>query len=460
MVVKKIFLYIIYQYKNQFRKMSLKSKIFFALDYLDAFINPIFFSAIFFILNPSDSIIIFASIVPYFFNIVNRLESTKNIILKDNYAKSFQLVGMTKREYILGLDNINALPAIISNLSFSLFILFITFHQYSNIFIINLGYQVVFIVLLPIFILVRSLLVGINQKVLVILSKVCSYQVFVLILAISRIGKININQFGIAILLYCLFIILMISQMIKIITSRKRRNKGSLLITELKIALQESNFSISSLLFLVVIWVFLASYLMLEFRKSFSRPQYNNSFTIIGLAYTYIPLIILSFIHTGLAYCYGYDLEGLRMRTERYLGDFISHKIKYKLRISYLLSLIPYGAFGIVFILFLKLTEVERMKYFLAYSLGLALQPMTFFVGTLLFPNYHRSMFDFEQRMSNASLIFGFIFSSIIALGSSYYVWESESAISTYILLPIVIDIAIFVICKVIVKKKKIELKR
>ncbi|MBM7643584.1 hypothetical protein [Streptococcus loxodontisalivarius] len=458
MDMKRVLLYSYYQIQNQLRGMSLTLKAFWVLDWFDSFLQPLFFALIFFVVNPSNQMIFFFGFLPLLFNSVNGLDVTQRILSDRASKRSFQLVGFSEKEYARGNDIVSSMRVFLSNLIYSLTILLISYFQYPQLFLPILLIDLCLLAIQPLVFIWRYHLLAIPGNLLTLVSKFLTFQtmtIVVLIINIRRLLDVDSRLFVLVALL-CLLVLGLVFFLKRLIVKAEVTNAP--LLMEFKIALNENGSAPLAILLIPIACLFLAIYLTVKIRTEIPLTDNQNHFNVIGLAYTYLPLALLMIIQIGLIYYYSYDLEGERMRRERYMGDFIRYKVRNKLYLAYVLSLPFYVIYLISFLIFCATSLEETLAYLFAYTFGFALQPLFFFFTSLLFPKQKETLLGLDQGTSNLAQYSAIVISLGTSMISAYYMANTRSFFSLNTFYMLLIFIVLVLVLRVLMERRIVQL--
>ncbi|KRL83825.1 hypothetical protein [Ligilactobacillus apodemi] len=346
--------------------------------------------------------------------------------LKDKHREnSFKIFGYTPAEYRLGTDLFITFPRILSNLLYSLMLVGLTFFHYHQIFLVSLGLLLLVILCLPINYLARSKLFQLSFISDGIFA-VINYPVFMVAVLLANLKYFSFEL----IMLTSIFIILLL-----LVSNGERLYKRYAfirprhnLLKELSLAITESSYPLVSQFFMLGLFLAIAIYLLYFVIAGHYLETSNDPGKIRELLYVFLPTSVLYNVQTSLSYYYAYDFEGQRMHTLKVLGNFISYKVKTKLKLAYLLSILPDSVFLVAFSLLYP--DDDLIQYLIAYILCFLAHPLFFYLGSMYFPNYRRSMFDISQKLSNQALAMGVVLSTLVNLASAYYVWFTKTLLS------------------------------
>lgn len=447
MNVKKIMILNSYQLKNQFRDLALDQRLSLVFEIFDIFIQPIVFSFLLFIINPNSWMIFLALILVFVYNLFTNIDLTYRFLKNIHRERSFRILGYTKAEYRIGSDLAISSPKIFSNIFYAVVLTGIVFLYYRPIFLPSLGLLVFLIFLLPVVYFIRLKLIKdslISERLLFLFNRIVNYPVFTILVLVLNMRNLQFSTslfvvfFLLAILLFFVFILARLS------VAKVYKNKEQDIFGELSIAIWESNYPLTSQFFVVGIILGLAIYIVYVVSSNHYVETSQDFGKINGLLYMLIPSSVLYNIQTSLSCYYSYDIEGKRMLDLKNTGNFIQYKIKNKLGLAYLLSIVPYAVFLISF--FILYDGESALIYLIAYLLCCATHPLFFLLGSMYFPNYKRSRNNINQKMSSPALAVGTLLSTVTNLASTYYVWFTKSVWSMELLLAAAVNALLVII--------------
>lgn len=442
-----------YYVKNSFKRESSVSKlVLFSGIFFNSLLIPLIYGLLTRLLSvetiPIIAIFLFMSFL------TTGLSSTEKSRNNNSQVDSFLTLGYGEKDFYIGIDIAKSFFNQIGNFVYLFILLSLLVLQGANLILIFL-YTLLFIAFIPICYLIRNkILLTSYISFNTVFESILNYQTWILILLINN------NSFSFDDRVWMLIaIVVSITLLSKILSyllvNKFQSHDKSPLITELIIAYKESGFNFSSAALSIFIWpIFALGLLMIVYDSQLL--QEGNYHMMLGYVGYFVGALFSCF-QIAILYMVGFDSEQSRILKLKYFGHFIEYKINYKMKISFIFTVVIVLLFTIFYLLLIPETIHNQLIFLVGMIPWLLNQSVFFFVGTILFAEVNRDTDEYEGG-SKIAKTFGFLLSTVSGLATFFYLSTAEKLINPNIVIVFAVNLFLFYVCKVFVhytKQKK-----
>lgn len=417
-----------YFYLNNWRMNNKAENIMYITNQIiDIFILPIIIIYMLYNYGNFNSIIwINLILFPLYFYFGGLYETRKNIN-NSPICQTLSLIGFRSKEIFTIIDISTNLWLYLSR-----FIILLMLYIYS-VFILRFSFLLVTLFLL--FSLVglwlRKYSDFIPEFLLMIANYIFDYQfVSIFIFIIKSLNYKKISVLFIFLLVFYLTLFLFIKLL-------KLSNKGGKFIREWRIAFIEGGVPLPSFLFLNSLFPCITLFIMYVITTN----QQLSIYSVEKIIAVKIIVLFLGVTSTYSIPLYAFDLEKMRMFQLKNLGNFIQHKIKYKILIAYFLHAIIYFSYSAIYLLIIpdKL-YIKFIILLISFIPVCVLIPLIYLLLTIIFPIFNRQYIIGYNQPSRFVLIGSYISSTLLMALTA--LWGVYIVINHHLLLT-----SIFILC-------------